>query len=199
MAAMTTSSFTSSAVTTLDGWRAFVEHDREPMDPLDASELGRLTPAETRRLPPSRLRCPGGQCTPSARPSQPCSQVPSGPNSPSLRQTGGTGSSTTTCWPFSPSTTTRRGARPQFGNSGPFRRHPRAGRLGPPAQRPRVGLADPIDRDSAQDPVHRHHRWTRRCASHEAFGLTAQPGERHLASWARVTLLSENSSSSVTG
>jgi hypothetical protein len=46
MATMTTGSFTSSAVTTLDGWRAFVEHDREPMDLLDASELSRLTPAE---------------------------------------------------------------------------------------------------------------------------------------------------------
>jgi hypothetical protein len=46
MATVTTSSFTSSVVTTLDGWRAFVEHDREPMDLLDASELGRLTPAE---------------------------------------------------------------------------------------------------------------------------------------------------------
>lgn len=39
---MTTSSFTSSVVTTLDGWRAFVEHDREPMGLLDAAELGRL-------------------------------------------------------------------------------------------------------------------------------------------------------------
>jgi Cdc6-like AAA superfamily ATPase len=46
MATVTTSSFTSSVVTTLDGWRAFVDHDREPMALLGAAELGRLTPAE---------------------------------------------------------------------------------------------------------------------------------------------------------
>jgi len=46
MATVTTSSFTSSVVTTLDGWRAFVDHDREPMALLGAAELGRLAPAE---------------------------------------------------------------------------------------------------------------------------------------------------------
>ena len=46
MATVTTSSFTSSVVTTLDGWRVFVDRDREPMALLDAAELGRLTPAE---------------------------------------------------------------------------------------------------------------------------------------------------------
>jgi hypothetical protein len=46
MATVTTSSFTSSVVTTLDGWRAFVEHDRETMALLSGTELGRLSPAE---------------------------------------------------------------------------------------------------------------------------------------------------------
>ena len=46
MATVTTGSFTSSVVTTLEGWRAFVEHDREPMILLDAAVLSQLTPAE---------------------------------------------------------------------------------------------------------------------------------------------------------
>jgi hypothetical protein len=41
-----TGSFTSSVVTTLDSWRAFVEHDPEPVTLLTEAELGRLTPAE---------------------------------------------------------------------------------------------------------------------------------------------------------
>ena len=46
MAAVKSGSFTSSVVTTLDSWRAFVEHDPEPVTLLTEDELGRLTPAE---------------------------------------------------------------------------------------------------------------------------------------------------------
>lgn len=46
MAAVTTESFTSSVVTTLDSWRTFVEHDPEPMTLFTEQELSLLTPAE---------------------------------------------------------------------------------------------------------------------------------------------------------
>jgi hypothetical protein len=42
MATVTPTSFASSTVTTLDGWRAFVQHDREPMALLTGDELGAL-------------------------------------------------------------------------------------------------------------------------------------------------------------
>jgi len=46
MAALTPVSFTSSVVTTLDSWRAFVEHDPEPVALLTEVALNRLAPAE---------------------------------------------------------------------------------------------------------------------------------------------------------
>jgi hypothetical protein len=46
VAAVKTGSFTSSVVTTLESWRAFVNHDPEPVTVLTKAELGRLTPAE---------------------------------------------------------------------------------------------------------------------------------------------------------
>jgi Bacterial TniB protein len=46
VAAMTTSSFTSSVMTTLDSWRAFVEHDREPTALLTETELAGLSASE---------------------------------------------------------------------------------------------------------------------------------------------------------
>lgn len=46
MAAVKTGSFTSSVVTTLDSWRAFVEHNPEPVTLLTEAELGRLTLAQ---------------------------------------------------------------------------------------------------------------------------------------------------------
>jgi len=46
VAALTTSSFTSSVVTTLDSWRAFVDRTPEPMALLTEAELGELSPAE---------------------------------------------------------------------------------------------------------------------------------------------------------
>lgn len=46
MAAVKSGNFTSSVVTTLDSWRAFVAHDPEPVTLLTEAELGRLTPVE---------------------------------------------------------------------------------------------------------------------------------------------------------
>ena len=46
MAAVKTVSFTSSVVTTLDSWRALVDHHPEPVRVLTEAELGRLTGAE---------------------------------------------------------------------------------------------------------------------------------------------------------
>ena len=46
MAALKPGSFTSSVVTTLDSWRAFVEHAPEPVTLLTDAELRRLTPAQ---------------------------------------------------------------------------------------------------------------------------------------------------------
>jgi hypothetical protein len=46
MAAVTSASFTSSVVTTLDSWRAFVQHDRAPITLLTEAEIGLLTPPE---------------------------------------------------------------------------------------------------------------------------------------------------------
>jgi DNA polymerase III delta prime subunit len=46
MASVKTGSLTSSVVTTLDSWRAFVEHEPEPVTLLTQEELGRLTPTE---------------------------------------------------------------------------------------------------------------------------------------------------------
>lgn len=46
MATVKTGSFTSSVVATLDSWRAFVEHDPEPVTLLTEAELDRLTPEE---------------------------------------------------------------------------------------------------------------------------------------------------------
>jgi hypothetical protein len=48
MAALTSASFTSSVVTTLDSWRAFVEHDPKRVTLLSGEELGRLTESERR-------------------------------------------------------------------------------------------------------------------------------------------------------
>ena len=48
MEALTAVSFTSSVVTTLDGWRAFVEYDPKPVPLLTSAELGRLTAGERR-------------------------------------------------------------------------------------------------------------------------------------------------------
>lgn len=48
MEALTAVSFTSSVVTTLDGWRAFVEHDPKPVALLTSAELGRLTAGKRR-------------------------------------------------------------------------------------------------------------------------------------------------------
>jgi hypothetical protein len=46
VAALTAASFTSSVVTTLDSWRAFVEHDPKLVTLLTAAELNSLSPAE---------------------------------------------------------------------------------------------------------------------------------------------------------
>jgi hypothetical protein len=46
VATVTTENFTSSVVTTLDSWRAFVKHDPEPVSLLGEQELGLLTPPE---------------------------------------------------------------------------------------------------------------------------------------------------------
>ena len=46
MAAVTPASFTSSVVTTLDGWRAFVGHQPALVSLLTEAERDRLTPAE---------------------------------------------------------------------------------------------------------------------------------------------------------
>lgn len=46
MAAVMPANFTSSVVTTLDDWRAFVNHDPEPVQMLTDEELARLTPGE---------------------------------------------------------------------------------------------------------------------------------------------------------
>ena len=48
MEALIAVSFTSSVVTTLDGWRAFVEHAPKPAPLLSSAELGRLTAGERR-------------------------------------------------------------------------------------------------------------------------------------------------------
>jgi hypothetical protein len=45
---LTSASFTSSVVTTLDGWRAFVEHDSAQVRLLTGEQLGRLTEADRR-------------------------------------------------------------------------------------------------------------------------------------------------------
>ena len=46
MAAVTPASFTSSVVTTLDSWRAFVQHDPAPVTLLTEAEIGLFTPPE---------------------------------------------------------------------------------------------------------------------------------------------------------
>jgi Cdc6-like AAA superfamily ATPase len=48
MEALTSANFTSSVVTTLDGWRAFVEHDPTRATLLTNEELSRLTEGERR-------------------------------------------------------------------------------------------------------------------------------------------------------
>ena len=48
MAALTSASFTSSVVTTLDSWRAFVNHDPRQVTLLAGEELDRLTEGERR-------------------------------------------------------------------------------------------------------------------------------------------------------
>jgi hypothetical protein len=62
MAAVKTGSFTSSVVTTLDSWRAFVEHDPEPVTLLTEAELGRLPLQSGSRTTTSAVtttrRCP---------------------------------------------------------------------------------------------------------------------------------------------